>query len=116
MKFHQDFESRDKDVFAGRHVRDRHVPVARLRDHENTHKRWTHRQLQPQTHDLPEQMESSEPGTDLTTWVHNICGHEFEVSYKTGTYTGWSRCIGGRLADGRWPERNDRTGETRYSY
>lgn len=115
MKLQQDFERQAEDVFAGRHVGERHMPNERLRDHKNTHKRWTHRQLQPQEAvDLSEQ--SEEPSTILTSWCHNICGYEFEVSYETGTYTGWSRCIEGRLADGRWPERNFRTGETRYSH
>lgn len=30
-------------------------------------------------------------------------------------YSGWYRCIGGRLADGRWPEWHTQTGATRYS-
>lgn len=29
-------------------------------------------------------------------------------------YSGWYRCIGGRLADGRWPVWKDGTGEVRY--
>lgn len=40
--------------------------------------------------------------------------YEYEVDQK-GEYTGWYRCVGGRLADGRWPEWNEKTGEKRYS-
>ena len=44
-------------------------------------------------------------------------GYEYEYEEKDGglRYTGWYRCVGGRLADGRWPEWNDETGATRYS-
>ena len=28
-------------------------------------------------------------------------------------YTGWCRCVGGRLANGHWPQWNDHTGEQR---
>jgi hypothetical protein len=28
-------------------------------------------------------------------------------------YTGWYRCVGGRLADGKWPAWNQNTGEER---
>ena len=49
----------------------------------------------------------------MTSWFHNIGGYEYEVSYETGDYTGWYRCIGGRLADGRWPMWNFKTRETR---
>jgi hypothetical protein len=37
--------------------------------------------------------------------------YEYEVN-ETG-YTGWVRCVGGRLADGRWPKWNINTGERR---
>jgi hypothetical protein len=40
-------------------------------------------------------------------------GYEFE--YDEHGYTDWYRCIGGRLADGRWPEWNTKTKEVRYS-
>jgi hypothetical protein len=40
--------------------------------------------------------------------------YEYEIKEGTG-YTGWYRCEGGRLADGRWPEFNYKTGKTRYS-
>lgn len=40
--------------------------------------------------------------------------YEYEVARDIG-YTGWYRCVNGQLADGRWPERNGKTGETRYS-
>lgn len=46
-------------------------------------------------------------------WVHEIGGYEFEVDGED-CYTGWYRCIGGRLADGRWPEWHH-DGRTRYS-
>lgn len=49
----------------------------------------------------------------MTSWFHNIVGYEFEVSYETGTYTGWYRCIDGWRTDGRWPERH-RDGRERY--
>lgn len=29
-------------------------------------------------------------------------------------YTGWCRHVGGQLADGRWPQWNNKTGATRY--
>ncbi|MFA5127706.1 MAG: hypothetical protein WC457_01730 [Patescibacteria group bacterium] len=38
----------------------------------------------------------------------------YEYEYDRYGYTGWYRCAGGRLADGRWPEWNFKTGATRY--
>lgn len=40
--------------------------------------------------------------------------YEFEVN-EHSQYTGWYRCVGGRLANGRWPQWNDATGATAYS-
>ena len=31
-------------------------------------------------------------------------------NHETLTFTGWYRCVGGRLADGRWPEWNEEGG------
>lgn len=45
--------------------------------------------------------------------------YEYEVEAINGggcRYTGWVRCIGGRLANGCWPERNINTGALRYGY
>jgi len=40
-----------------------------------------------------------------------IGGYEFQ--FDANGYTGWYRCVGGRLADGRWPQWNYLTGEAR---
>lgn len=37
----------------------------------------------------------------------------YEYQFDKNGYTGWCRCVGGRLADGRWPEWNQNTGEKR---
>lgn len=37
----------------------------------------------------------------------------WEYEYTAAGYTGWYRCVGGRLADGRWPCWNDQ-GEERF--
>jgi len=39
---------------------------------------------------------------------------EYEVQYDKGGYTGWYRCVGGRMADGRWPMWNYNTGVEMY--
>jgi len=44
-------------------------------------------------------------------------GYEFEVARGEDSIshcTGWYRCVGGRLADGRWPMWNMHTGEKGY--
>ncbi len=46
-------------------------------------------------------------------WWQTLGQYEHEVSGSQ--YTGWVRCVGGRLADGRWPEFHQHTGATRYS-
>lgn len=38
---------------------------------------------------------------------------DYEYEYDENGYTGWYRCVGGRLATGRWPAWNYNTGETR---
>ena len=43
-----------------------------------------------------------------------IGGYEYEVDGKGTGYTGWVRCVGGKLADGRWPHWNELTGAKRY--
>lgn len=43
----------------------------------------------------------------------SLGNYEYEVG--ASGYTGWCRCIGGKLADGRWPEWNGYTGEQRFS-
>lgn len=40
-----------------------------------------------------------------------IGSYEFEHDGKR--YTGWYRCVGGRLACGKWPAWNSETGEKR---
>lgn len=47
-------------------------------------------------------------------WQQMSNGYEYEVDEEKG-YTGWVRCTGGRLADGRWPNWNSYTGATRYT-
>ena len=42
--------------------------------------------------------------------------YEYEGDLQNNGYTGWYRCVGGRLADGRWPEWNLHTGEQRYGH
>lgn len=38
--------------------------------------------------------------------------YEYEYD-ENGCCTGWCRCVGGRMANGRWPEFNSYTGVTR---
>lgn len=47
----------------------------------------------------------------MTFW-QRLGQYEYEVS--EGDYTGWVRCVGGQLADGRWPQWNTYTGERRF--
>ncbi len=46
--------------------------------------------------------------------------YEYETVYYSRAnnhgYTGWVRCVGGRLADGRWPHFNIHTGATRHRH
>lgn len=52
----------------------------------------------------------------ITAWQSLTIGaYEYQYEYTEQGYTGWHRCASGRLADGRWPEWNYKTGETRYS-
>ncbi len=37
----------------------------------------------------------------MTAW-QRIKGYEYE--YGQEGYTGWYRCVNGKLADGRWPQ------------
>ena len=46
----------------------------------------------------------------MTGW-QNI-GH-YQYEYDKNGYTGWYRCVSGKMADGRWPEWNSHTGATR---
>lgn len=39
--------------------------------------------------------------------------YQHEVD-ELGEYTGWYRCVGGRLANGYWPEWHNTSGLTRY--
>ena len=48
----------------------------------------------------------------MTFW-QTLGRYEYECNCEVG-YTGWCRCVGGQLADGRWPEWHSGTGETRY--
>lgn len=47
----------------------------------------------------------------MTLWMQLGSGYEFE--YDEHGFTGWYRCIGGRLADGRWPQWNS-AGQERF--
>ena len=38
---------------------------------------------------------------------------QYQYEYDSNGYTGWYRCVGGRMADGRWLQWNSRTGATR---
>lgn len=38
----------------------------------------------------------------------------YQYQYDEKGYTGWCRCVGGRLRNGLWPEWNENTGEKRY--
>ena len=48
----------------------------------------------------------------MTSW-QSQGGYELEFDFGLNDYTGWYRCIGGRLADGRWPAWNYKTGAKR---
>jgi hypothetical protein len=48
----------------------------------------------------------------MTGW-QTFGGYEFE--FNSRGYTGWYRCVGGRLANGLWPEWCRETGVMRYS-
>jgi hypothetical protein len=52
----------------------------------------------PGREDVPPVFQGSK---GATLWVR-YGGYEFEVN-EIGGYTGWHRCVGGRLADGTWP-------------
>ena len=45
----------------------------------------------------------------MTSW-QRIGQYEYE--FDNDGYTGWYRCVGGRMAGG-WPEWNSQTGEKR---
>jgi len=47
----------------------------------------------------------------MTFW-QTLGQYEYECSREVG-YTGWCRCVGGRLSNGRWPQWNNNTGGTR---
>jgi hypothetical protein len=38
---------------------------------------------------------------------------QYEYEYTSRGYTGWYRCVGGRMSDGKWPQWNFKTGEAR---
>lgn len=40
-------------------------------------------------------------------------GEDYEYEHDGSSYTGWCRSVGGRTLDGRWTERNQKTGEER---
>lgn len=40
-------------------------------------------------------------------------GSGYEREYGPHGYTGWYRCVGGRMSDGTWPRWNCLTGESR---
>lgn len=51
----------------------------------------------------------------MTFW-QTLGRYEYEVAQGTDRapcYSGWVRCVGGRLADGRWPQWNIYTGKKR---
>lgn len=50
----------------------------------------------------------------LLGWQDSPCGR-YEYEHDGSNYTGWCRCKDGRMANGRWPEWNNKTGENRYT-
>jgi len=56
-------------------------------------------------------MPSDKEDAQMTSW-QTVGNYEYEID-QSG-YTGWYRCLGGRLADGRWPEWNIKTGAKRH--
>ena len=46
----------------------------------------------------------------MTAW-QQLGNYEYE--YNKYGYTDWYRCVGGKMANGRWPERNSKTGAQR---
>ena len=56
----------------------------------------------------------------MTLWQSFTFGcHTVEYEVERGDdgkgrYTGWYRWANGRMADGRWPETNGKTGEVRF--
>lgn len=52
----------------------------------------------------------------MNTFWQTLGQYEYEVEVGADShmyYTGWVRCVGGRMADGRWPEHNIYTGKKR---
>lgn len=49
----------------------------------------------------------------MNSW-QRIGDYEFEYD-QNGAYTGWYRCVGGKLASGQWPAWHRDTGRQRYS-
>ncbi len=37
----------------------------------------------------------------------------YQYEHDGTNYTGWCRCVNGQMADGTWPEWNNKTGEQR---
>jgi len=53
-----------------------------------------------------------------TTWWQELGRYEYEIEVGENGgqhYTGRHRCVGGQLADGRWPIFGDKSGETVYA-
>lgn len=47
----------------------------------------------------------------MTAW-QTLGRYEYEYD-EHGQYTGWYRCVGGRLANAHWPQWNYKTGAER---
>jgi hypothetical protein len=46
----------------------------------------------------------------MTAW-QTVGQYEYEYNEES-EYTGWYRIVGGRLANGHWPQWNNKTGAT----
>lgn len=49
----------------------------------------------------------------MATWWQTLGSYEHEVNEQG--YTGWYRCVGGKLANGKWPAWHSKTGAQRYA-
>jgi hypothetical protein len=49
----------------------------------------------------------------MSFWYPYLDGYEYETD-ENGHSTGFYRCVGGRLADGRWPKWHSETGAKGY--
>ena len=48
----------------------------------------------------------------MRTFWQTLGRYEYECN-EYGRHTGWYRCVGGQLANGRWPQWHSETGAER---